>query len=65
MRILKMMLGASVFMINSAHKNFHGSVHWTSLDKAINRRIHFISPYVTITAVTSNSICSKNITKKI
>ena len=26
------MLGESVFMINSAHKNFYGSVHWTSLD---------------------------------
>ena len=28
---IKMMLGASVFIIDSSHKNFHSSVHWTCL----------------------------------
>ena len=54
--MLKMMLGASVFMINSAHKNFHRSVQWMSLDAGINSRIHFVSLYSIITAVTLNLI---------
>ena len=32
MLTLKMMLGSSVFMTSFAHKSFHFSVHWTSLD---------------------------------
>ena len=44
MRILKMMLGASVFMIKSAHKYFHRLVQWTSLDVAINSGIYFVFP---------------------
>ena len=43
MRILKMILEASVFIINSAHKNFHRLVQWTSLDAAINSGIYFVS----------------------
>ena len=51
-----MMLGAIVFMINLAHKSFYRSVYWVSLNVAINRRIHFVSPYVTMTAVKLNSM---------
>ena len=49
-------LGQGFFMINSAQKNLHRSVQWTSLDAAINSRIPFVSQYVTMTAVTSNFI---------
>ena len=51
-----MMLGASVIMINSALKYFHRSVQWTSLDAAMNSHIYFISLYVAMIAVTSNSM---------
>ena len=65
MRILKMMLGASVIMINSAQKNLHRLVQWTSLDAAINSGICFVPLYVNMIAVTSNSIrLYENITKK-
>ena len=50
MRILIMMLGASVIMINSAQKNFHRLVQWTSLDTAINSGIYFVFLYVNMTA---------------
>ena len=47
---------ASIFMINSALKNFRRSVQLTSLNAAVNSGIHFVSLYVIMTAVTSNSI---------
>ena len=58
MRILKMMLGVSVIMMNSAQKNFHKLIQWTSLNAAINSGIYFVTAviYVNMTAVTLNSI---------
>ena len=36
-----MMLGASVFMINSAHKNFYRSVQWTSRGNQLTNSLCF------------------------
>ena len=59
-----MMLGASVFMINPAHKSFHRSVYhyWTSLDAITDIFILFL---YTMTEVTSNYIQLKKYNKKI
>ena len=57
-----MMLAASVFIINCVQKHFHRSVYWTPLDEQ-STDIFALFLY-TLTAVTSNSIHYKNITKK-